>query len=80
VRREREGEVETLQGSSSPERRSRRTRRRVLVLAALAAILVGIVVGWLAYAVLAGDPAPLSGALEAWAPPSEERILPRNRP
>jgi hypothetical protein len=67
--RERQGdETATPERSSPADRSRRRWKRRRLVLAALAAILVGVVIGWLAYTVLAARAAPLSGSTGLGSP------------
>jgi hypothetical protein len=61
--RERQGdETATPERSSPPVRPRRWSKRRGLILAALAAIIVGVVIGWLAYTVLAARAAPFPGA------------------
>lgn len=58
--RKRQGDETATPELSSPLVRPRRwTKRRGLIFAALAAILVGVVIGWLAYTVLAAHAAPL---------------------
>ena len=60
--RERQGdETATPERSSRSELPRRRRKRQGLILAALTAILVGVVIGWLAYSVLDAHAAPLPG-------------------
>jgi F0F1-type ATP synthase assembly protein I len=61
--REREGNEMASPERPSPSERPRRGwKRQRLIVAAVAAILVGVVVGWLVYTVLAARAAPLLGA------------------
>jgi predicted lysophospholipase L1 biosynthesis ABC-type transport system permease subunit len=61
--RERQGnETASSERPSASERPRRLWKRQRLIVAAVVAILVGVVVGWLAYTVLSARAAPLLGA------------------
>jgi hypothetical protein len=62
--RKRQGDETTTPERLSPPVRPRRWSKRGLILVALAAILVGVVTGWLAYTVLAARAAPLASTCQ----------------